>query len=74
VNHIWKQRDVAHQLTGSHRLAFTASRQWHIYPPGEQVLGIPLTLTMAEQDEGSYAHAVQPATHPIQGPARGTIG
>ena len=57
---------LAHQDSAAHGLAAPLLGKGHVDPTGEEVLGVPLTLTVAEQDQG-VRHSPPPlASSPAQ--------
>ena len=61
VYDVGEQPVFAQHLAAAPRLGFALGGEVHVDPPGEQVLGVPLALAVAEQHQGAGSHATHPA-------------
>src|SRR5215212_6086021 len=64
VHHIRQQIVLHKQLATAGGLGLPLRAQADIYPAGEQVLGVPLTLAVPQEDQGS-CHGCEPSVKPL---------
>src|SRR4029450_9924897 len=67
VHHVRQQIVLHKQLATTGSLGFPLGAQADIYPAGEQVLGVPLTLAVPQEDQGS-CHGCEPSVNPLRPP------
>ena len=62
VQHVGQHAGLGHQRAAALRLGPALVAQRDVDPAGEEVLGVPLALAVAEQDQGVLSHASSLAT------------